>query len=475
MMKKEIFCSFIWLILLFANVLISQEIQVPMDQEGKVNYIDSVLNNKIGVFDNYSGFIEARLFKLTDSTFSLEIYYMIDEKFNRHRNKLNLNEVDTLRSKVSLKLKNNISTTINQEGRAELLWGLTLAGLSIYGPAAIITTNAAGNGTTGTGLYMLTAAASFLIPYAITNNTPVSDGAARLSLWGAYSGALHGLLLNYLLGLETTTTYGDPPYQYSYTSSDEKTIWGLMALTSIVEAFAGYSIAQNNDFSEGKSDLMVNSSIACSGALPGLLYLAGGENSKAFYASTLLGTFSGYVLGNYISNTQNYSRGDAMCFTNSWILGAMIPVSLLASAKIDEPKLYIASAILGAGLGMMVGNNLVTGKDFSTSQGVYMSLGSFGGSFVMGGITLLLISNSGSGGEIIPVMITLGAVAGFALTYSAFADDPKIKEKNLSSDFKIDFNPLALTSAFSKGIEFNKMNFNQVYYYNPILSITYKF
>jgi hypothetical protein len=467
-MIKVIIFSIACIVMLCTNVLLSQEIQVPMDQDGKISYIDSVMNNKIGIFDTYPGFIEARLFKLTDSTYFMEIYYMIDEKYNRHRKNMNPSEVDTFRLKVSQKLKDNLSTTINQEGRAELLWGLTLAGLTCYGPASIFVSDA--DGSIAVGLYMLTSAASFFIPYALTDNSPVSDGAARLGLWGSYSGTGHGLLLYNMLGLDKTITDGPPPYQYTYTSTNEQALWGLMALTSIFEAYAGYSIAQNNDFSAGKSDLMVNISVACTGILPGITYLAGVENDKTLSGTAILGTFSGYILGNYISNTQNYSRGDAMCFSNLWFLGAALPVSVLAAAKSEEPKLYVGTAILGAGIGMWVGNNLVKGKDFSTSQGVYMSLGSFGGAFVTGGIAFLAMGNNSDNWEFIPPLIALGAVSGFTLTYLAFADNPKNQEKKLSSGWNFDFNPMAMSTAFSKGLDNNQM-----YYYNPFLSVSYKF
>ena len=280
----------------------------------------------------------------------------------------------------------------------------------------------------------------------------------------------HGLLLYQLFGLDKTITDGYPPYQYTYESTNEQALWGLMALTSIVEAYAGYSIAQNNDFSAGKSDLMVNTSVACSGILPGLAYLAGVEDEKPLVGSIILGTFSGYILGNYISNTQNYSRGDAMCFSNSWFLGAAVPASILIAAKSKEPKLYVGTAIIGAGIGMLIGNSIIKGKDFSTSQGVYMSLGSFGGAFVAGGIAFLLMSNNSDNWEVIPPLITLGAIGGFALTYLAFADDQKIKEKEVASGWNFDFNPMAFTSAFPKGIDYN-----QRYYNNPVLSVSYKF
>jgi hypothetical protein len=217
--------------------------------------------------------------------------------------------------------------------------------------------------------------------------------------------------------------------------------------------------------------MMISASIASTGILPGIAYLAGVEDSKVLTGAALVGTFSGYALANYISNTQNYSRGDAMCFSNIWALSAAVPVSLLVATKSEEPKLYVGGAILGAGLGMWLGDELVKGKEFSTSQGVYMWLGSFGGAFVLGGTALLAISDNNDTWQYIPTIMSIGAIGGFALTYSAFYDNPKIQEKKLSSDLRLDFNPMALTSAFSGAATNNPLQ----YYYSPLVKLTYKF
>ncbi len=470
-MKKYLFTVCVIFISICSVSILGQEVQVPMDSDGKVAFVDSLMNNKIQVFRNYSGFIDARLFQLDDSNYSLEIYYKIDEKFNRHKLKMNQFDVDTLRRSITQKLNNNISNAINQDGRSELLWGLTIAGLACYGSAAIYIAGI--EGTSAGGLYMLTSAASFLIPYALTSNSPVSEGAARLSLWGAYSGMAHGLLLYQVFDLDRNIDEYYPDYPndyYSHTQSNTTALWSLMALTSITEAYIGYLIAQNNDISVGKSDVLVNSSIVCTGAIPGFLYIAGVENKQALNASAIIGTFSGYVLGNYISNTQNYSRGDAMCLSNSWVLGAAVPVSVLLASESNDPTLYISTAIIGAGLGMALGNHLVKGRDFTTSQGVYLSLGAFGGAFVSGGLALLSIGNNLNSGKIIPLFITIGAIGGFALTYSVMQDDPKIQEKNLSGNLQFNINPMALATSFTKIIEYNGR-----IYSNPILSISYKF
>jgi hypothetical protein len=469
-MKKLQIFSIIILQCICISLLSAQEIQVQMDENGKVTYIDSALNNKIAIFDTYPGFIEARLFKISDSTFSMEIYYKVDENFSRQRISMNQSEVKDFRAKVSNKVIEQTSNTINQDGRSEYVWGMTLAGLGLYGPASVNITNA--SGSTAVGLYMLTSAASFLIPYYLTSDAAISDGAARLGVWGAYSGAGHGALLYQFLGIDNRVTVYDPFDEYSYTETDYSALYGLMALTSITESYIGLRIAQEYNFSAGKSDLMVNTSTAATGALPGLLYVLGVDNEKALYGTAILGSFVGYGLGNYISNTQNYTRGDAMCFSNAWIISALVPTSILIATKSADPKVYIGSAILSTGLGMWLGNTLVKGKDFSTSQGVYMSLASFGGAFVAGGVTFLAMGDGNSDNDyrIAPPLITLGAIAGFSIAYSAFSKDPQIQEKDVSDNLKIDFNPVALSSAFT-----NQTNMGNMYYYNPFLSLTYKF
>lgn len=449
--------------------LISQEVQIPIDNNGKVIFLDSSLNNKINVFTDYSEFIEARLFKQTDTTYILEIYYIVDDQYSKHRKILNQMEMESLRHKVTQKLNENESNKINQDGRTELLWGLTTAGLGIYGPASIMITDSE-DGSVAIGSYMLTAAASFLIPYALTSSIPVSKGAARLSVWGAYSGAFHGFLIYNMFDFDKTVSDDAPGFEYTYTETDNQILWGLMTLTSIVESYIGYRIAQDYNFSPGKSDLMISTSTASTGILPGLLYLSGVEDEKTLFGTALLGSFGGYALGNYISNTQNYTRGDATVFTNALVLGTFVSASSLIAMHIKDSKAILASAIIGAGAGMYAGDLLVRGKDFTTSQSVYMSLATLGGAFVTGGLSFFILGDNEDNLRIIPLLISLGGVGGFALTYSVFHNEPSVKEKNLSSDLRFNFNPFALLT-----VSGNVSPYSPDFRYNPMISLSYSY
>ena len=55
--------------------LFSQDIQFPMDNESRIQSINADMEKKLGLFSDYSGFIEARIFKAGVSEYSLEIMY----------------------------------------------------------------------------------------------------------------------------------------------------------------------------------------------------------------------------------------------------------------------------------------------------------------------------------------------------------------------------------------------------------------
>ncbi|MEO5928652.1 MAG: hypothetical protein ABIR47_01855, partial [Candidatus Kapaibacterium sp.] len=71
------------LILITALAANAQETQVPIDSAGKIQRIDLELESRIALFPEYKDFQEARLYRLADSSYMLEIYYGTDDKSQR--------------------------------------------------------------------------------------------------------------------------------------------------------------------------------------------------------------------------------------------------------------------------------------------------------------------------------------------------------------------------------------------------------
>src|SRR6185295_10082406 len=67
----------IWMAFLIAaapvGVLAAQEVQVPLDEAGRLEMITPELARKLDLFTDVAGFREARLFRVSDSSYVLEV------------------------------------------------------------------------------------------------------------------------------------------------------------------------------------------------------------------------------------------------------------------------------------------------------------------------------------------------------------------------------------------------------------------
>lgn len=56
MMKNIFFVVFVFLFIDFLEMAIAQEVQVSVDEEGKIEYINSKLEQKLNLFTEYTNF-----------------------------------------------------------------------------------------------------------------------------------------------------------------------------------------------------------------------------------------------------------------------------------------------------------------------------------------------------------------------------------------------------------------------------------
>jgi hypothetical protein len=82
----------------------AQEKEASVDNSGKIFVIDAVLRDQVGLFKEYPGFKEARLFEVSENEFLLEIYYKPESQNLRKRITMSLAEVSELRDKISSSL-----------------------------------------------------------------------------------------------------------------------------------------------------------------------------------------------------------------------------------------------------------------------------------------------------------------------------------------------------------------------------------
>ena len=153
-------------------------------------------------FPEYPGFIEARLYQTNESVFTLEINHMPEDHILRVSKVLNKEEILELRTLVTESISRKAPLSLlDQSGRTNLLVSTTIIGTYFYGTSvSTILSNDLTSNFLGT--YLLTAGASFFIPYVITKNIEVTKAQAYGSFYGMSRGFAHGMLLPVLVTKE---------------------------------------------------------------------------------------------------------------------------------------------------------------------------------------------------------------------------------------------------------------------------------
>ncbi len=434
-MKKQL----IFLLLLLSLKLTSQEKQVSLDLNNKIDIIDANLQRKLSLFPEYPGFIEARLYQINDSTFTLEISHMPESETLRVRHTLNKEKTYEFRSLVTEKISREAPLSlIDQSGRTSLLVSTTLIGTYLYGSSVsmILSRDLSSNFL---GTYLLTAGASFFIPYAITKNKEVTKAQAYSSFYGMSRGFAHGMLLPVLIS-------ADPDYKVSLT---------LGMAGSITEGILGYHWAKKHNFSEGRSMAIGTFGDFGMGIALGtghfLGMYQGNATNNMLALSILTGAGGGLYAGYRLTEKEMYTVGDAVALQGAGLLGAYLPASLLYLAGVEEPKLYSLTATLGGLGGLYFGDWLGRKQDFSTRQGTFISLSLMSGTFIGMGLGYLIDSidktDFNQKGKSIVLLTGLGGAAGYLLAIRSYSKDINKEDKNLS--FNLRLNPLGLLNTAS--------------------------
>ncbi len=420
-----------------APTAIAQEVQVPIDEDGKVQVITADLERKLKLFSDYPAFREARLFQLSDTSFVLEITHEPSGRLTRERVPLTLAAAQVFRRRVSAGLRETApEAVLDQSGRTKLLVWSTVLSLFYYGPAAPVVLDV-DDPQGAVGLYMLSAGAGFVAPFLATKHIPVTEAGAVLSTYGATRGVIHGALAAYLFDNEP----------------EDRGFLGAGFLGGVTEGIAGFAVANAGRMTGGTAELVgVGSDVGLGYGL-GSAHLAGFFDEDPFYlnrsyaaavATALLSTAGGVGLGYALSRTEPYTRGDAFLLRNAGILGghAGLAVADALNPNGNKDKLYTALAMTGGTLGLIAGQRLVHGRDFTTAQGTFGTLGQIAGGLVGLGLGYLVSSENGDNSTVLLAGSAVGAGVGYGLMYHSFARQAKVGAGLRDLDVLVD--PLAL-------------------------------
>jgi hypothetical protein len=414
----------------------AQEVQVALDEDGRLEEIDRRLAERLGLFiDQYPDLEVIRLYRVDEARFVLEVTYREDGRVARIREELTGAEVADLRSRITQALTARApEAALNQEGRSLLLGGTTIMGLGYWGWAVPLALGM-DDGRGILAAYMLTAGGSFLIPYIYTGSRPVTYGMANAGFWGTTRGAMHGVYLANLLD-----------------DSPSEELWGgLSFVTSVGEGLAGYSWAKATDMSAGDAHVIGNyGDYGHNVAGFGLLMLQP-DSEPLVFGTLLAGSVGGLLVGRGRARALPYSWGDAEVERTAVLLGAGNGGALFDLVAGDDPsddqfRLLGGLLLGGSAAGLLVARRMLRDREFSAGQGILVDLGTLAGALTGLGVGALVGPEDGDE-TLYFSLAALGADIGFLATFGSLARDAERRQRPGTGGIEgleLDVNPGAL-------------------------------
>jgi hypothetical protein len=337
---------------------------------------------------------------------------------------------DSLRDWVSLLVTEKAPQAgLHQEGRPVLITGTTLLGLGFYGWAVPYAGHVEDGGV-ATGLYLLTAAGSFFIPFALTADQDVTYGMADLTLYGTTRGIVHGILAYQLFAGSDNTSQGNV---------------GSAAAGSLIEGVGGYLWAQRAHLTAGAVQTV--GTLGDFGLLEGLGFASladdyDNDRNSAAAAKMLAGSAAGLAGGAVLAQHRDFSYGDAAVMRDAGLLGVLGADMVADWFNPSDHQAYVGAAMAGGALGLAAGDRLVARTDFNVGQSVLVTLGMVAGGMVGLGISAIGLSDSGDHSTFALTASMAGATLGFAATYASLLPQARSGSADHSS-WRIELSPVA--------------------------------
>jgi hypothetical protein len=407
------------------------------------------MNQKMVLFPGVEHFKEAHALKESDSSYTIDIVSENDGKSVHTRVHKSSDEMHTLSSAMESSLRESRSTLLlDQSGRGDFLLGMASLSLFLYGPSVSVLVASKGtDGSTATGIWLLSAGLGYLLPMGITKDATVTPAESILGLNGAVQGYAVGLACSDLAGIH------------------DNSIVALALMGSVTELTVMYSVGGTEGMTQGRAALIANAGI--SGMLDGFAIGAMFDNSHDFSSGKetglILGHYAGYALMNALTANKNYTVGNATAIDVLASIGytaAWLDVNALnTETPLLRDRGAFAAALAGNIAGYYVGNALLKDYRLTSSQGTYVELGTFGGALLGFGIGLIADPQVKS-----PIvasgLATLGAIGGFAAVLGS------MDKENSTSDagWSVNVNPSALFASVKSNSKSS----------SPILGVRYQ-
>ncbi len=424
------------------------ERQITFDEAGKILVVTKSMNDEYKWFEPIETFLEARLFKMNDSSFVLEIMRRADQGNERERRQLSMIDMAALRARIQMSAGSPMETGgLDQSGRSALLWGSTLWSLFYYGTAITAVFSPDGE-FSASPTYLIAGGLGYFVPAILTQDANVTAGAASLAVGGMFQGALHGWALGGLI---------------SGSNLSARTGFALSVLGGVSETIAGYVIGTNTGISEGAAGVINTTEFygAAGGVLAALTIMGnltdGDASIRVLSGLGLLGAAGGVLVGNEIIKSQHITTSDATVYAVTGALGLGLPYAILSAVNPTDVSSRVITGIglVGAAGGLYLGTRLIDGLDYRENDGTTVLLSTLAGGLVGIGIAQIVKTP-----EAIWPIVWGSSVGGFFIGRALAR--PDIESKSMGK-LDVQFNPLGLVLGARSNVPL------------PIGSVTYRF
>lgn len=444
---------------------VEREVQIPVDSLRAVVEITPELRRELGLFPEIRDFVAARLFVTTAGREILEVSYRENGRLVRERRAVTAADLEALRSRIGTRMADRgMGRAVERDGRGGLVLAETALGLGFYGwalPEVLGIDSDRGRVAT----YLLTAGASFLLPYQLTRSIPVREAHRDAVVWGGTRGILYGLLLGDAL---TGGEEPDPEVVWDPVTgqpdefgggdegNDDKVILGLGILGSLAGQVLGYTAVERTGADAGDVALwstVGDLSLAYGFGTSYVLGLYDGDpdcqfdvcyedefqRTPAGHAGTMAVGLAGLWAARRWSRQEDYTVGDARALLSAGVLGAqtLLPLAWAVFENDDREggeKPFTASIIAGSAGGLWLGNRILRDYALTPSEGLLVQAGHVAGGLAALGITYLVDTDLDGDELLYFTTSTLGSLAGAYFTFRAVAKGSEAERSGASGE-----------------------------------------
>jgi hypothetical protein len=389
-----------------------EERQRPFDSGGRILVLTPPIATRLGV-DSLLPIVPsyrlARLYQRGDSSYVLEFVQGTGALEQRIRYDASAELVGRIRARLGERQFAAQSERRFQEGRAALIRNSVVLGLGFYGWAIPEALDVHGARNIGS-MYLLTASASFFVPFLATKSSDVSSTGASLYWYGATRGIGVGLLASDLAdrnaSSHTNLTFALGGSVLGFVAG---VLFGRRERLSHAEASAAMTFG----------DLGVGAGINT--ALASGLYGASARDERGGHAIVLGGLAAGLALGPVIARHEAYGDGDPQVVLNGAVLGlGAAGALLLTGANVDDH--VVGAALFGGELiGAFGGNRLARRVTLTDGQGTITGLAMLGGGLLGAGLVYVVAGEdaepeaylgAGTAGGAVAMLLVLNSYRG---------------------------------------------------------------